>query len=88
MPLLHINPDDNVTHILREKLRLAIKDGDKDNLEGIINECILANIPELELYIKRARDILEDVEDDKRKAKQIIVFEGMTNSDYSSELSY
>ena len=67
-----------MTQILRERLRIAIKDGNKEHLERVINECLLANLPELEPYIQRARDILEDVEDERRHDRQIIVFEGRT----------
>lgn len=71
--------DDNLTQVLREKLRIAIKDGDKDQLERVINECVVANLSELGPYINRARDVLEDVEDERRYGRQIIVFEGRTN---------
>lgn len=68
-----------MTQVLREKLRIAIKDGDKDQLERVINECVVANLSELGPYINRARDVLEDVEDERRYGRQIIVFEGRTN---------
>lgn len=47
--------------MLGRKLRAAIKQGDKDTLDKVIQECVAAGMPELDADISIARDILKDV---------------------------
>ncbi|XP_036360724.1 uncharacterized protein LOC115214251 [Octopus sinensis] len=46
---------------LRRKLKSAMKQGDKDTLDKVIHECIAAGMPELDVDISVARDVLKDV---------------------------
>lgn len=40
-----------------------MQDGDRVNLQSVINECVAAGMPELDSPIQRARRLLEDLEE-------------------------
>ena len=46
--------------VLRDRLRAAMRDGTKDDLESIISECVAAGMPELDSAIHQARNLLDD----------------------------
>lgn len=53
--------------VLREKLRTAIRDGNEDDLEKIIDECVGAAMPELDTEIQRARELFDSSEKEYRR---------------------
>ena len=56
--------------VLKDKLREAMRKGDKDALEAVLDECIAAGMPELDRDIHRARKALDDQEDlDERQRR-------------------
>ena len=48
---------------LRDQLRTAVREGDRDTLEAVLAECVSAGMPELDSAIQRARSKLQDMED-------------------------
>ena len=48
---------------MRDQIRTAIREGDKDTLEAVLAECVSAGMPELDSAIQRARSKLQDMED-------------------------
>ena len=59
--------------VLKDKLREALRKGDKDALEEVLDECIAAGMPELDSDIRRARKALDEQEelDEHRRRGQI-----------------
>eukprot|EP00106_Octopus_bimaculoides_P012627 XP_014780069.1 PREDICTED: uncharacterized protein LOC106876157 [Octopus bimaculoides] len=49
--------------MMQKRLELAMKDRDKEKLEAVIDECVAAGMPELDLLIIQARDTLENMEE-------------------------
>lgn len=49
--------------VLKDKLREAMRKGDKDTLESVLDECIAAGMPELDADIFRARKAIDDHEE-------------------------
>ena len=43
---------------MRDKLKTAMRGGDKDTLGGVISECVAAGMPELDSVIQEARRTL------------------------------
>lgn len=48
---------------LRDQITTAMREGDRDNLEAVLMECVSAGMPELDSSIRRARSKLKDMED-------------------------
>lgn len=48
---------------LRDQITTAMREGDRDNLEAVLMECVSAGMPELDSSIRRARTKLKDMED-------------------------
>lgn len=48
---------------LRDQITTAMREGDRDNLEAVLMECVSAGLPELDSSIHRARSKLKDMED-------------------------
>lgn len=47
---------------MKSKLRDAMRKGDKDTLEAVLDECVAAGMPELDGDIRRARKSLDERE--------------------------
>lgn len=58
------------SEILRDELRKAMEDGDRENLEGVIKECVAAGMPELDSSIQRARRLRDNLEELPRRGGQ------------------
>lgn len=56
-------PGSKTPDVLKDKLREAMRTGDKDALEAVLDECIAAGMPELDADIYRARRSLDEQEE-------------------------
>lgn len=59
---------------LRDQLTTAIKEGDRDNLEAVLLECVSAGMPELDTAIQRARSKLLDMEEAPKRGANLQSF--------------
>lgn len=58
---LHLSSDLKCPEDLRSQLQTAIKERDRVKLEKVIDECEVANYPELGDHLGQARDVLEEM---------------------------
>ena len=56
--------------VMKERLRSAIRKGDKDELESALDEAVAAGMPELDADIYRARKSLDDQDTGSRRSSR------------------